>query len=109
MSVEELLTELADREIHLTVDNGHLKVRGPRGSLTTELRDKLSEHKETLLRLLSEQSAEEAVAVFSRDHPRPGRAIRAVSVDRYSAGVLDRGPRRDGTRGDQHSFLYRGR
>jgi hypothetical protein len=49
----EVLTELRDRGVELTVVDGELRYRAPRGVLTPELRDALARHKAELLALLA--------------------------------------------------------
>ena len=57
MMVTELLTELAEVGVQLSVEDGRLKVRSPKGALTPDLKGRLGEHKDEILRLLGEEAA----------------------------------------------------
>jgi len=82
----EVLTELRHRGVELTVANGELRYRAPRGVLTPELRATLSAHKTELVAMLSEPAEPrwldlvDCLALLDTMHAE----IRAV----YEAGAL---------------------
>ena len=49
MSVDQLLTALANRQITLTLEGGRLKYRAPAGALTPDLREAISRHRQTII------------------------------------------------------------
>src|SRR5690242_4966345 len=55
MKAEQLLKELIDKQVILTINNGKLNCKAPIGILTNELRQQISNHKEALLILLSQE------------------------------------------------------
>jgi len=59
MNLAGLLSELAASNIELHVENGKLHYKAPEGALTTELRQRISTHKEELLAHVTGQIQEE--------------------------------------------------
>lgn len=57
MNVTELLAELSQRNVKLSVDSGQLNIRAPKGVLTKELRDSLTESKAEILAFLQAANA----------------------------------------------------
>lgn len=55
MNTSELLEKLTQQGVHLSVDNGNLSVRSPKGAVTPELRAELAMHKAEILELLREK------------------------------------------------------
>jgi pyochelin synthetase len=56
MTIENLLSELYERQIVLSLDGEHLGVRAPKGAMTEDLRLSISVHKEDLLALMRSQA-----------------------------------------------------
>jgi epothilone synthetase B len=68
-TVTELIASLSERGIELSADGDHLRVRAPKGVITTELRDELARHKDELLRRLATRvEVESALPLIT---PRP--------------------------------------
>ncbi|OLT61096.1 non-ribosomal peptide synthetase [Moorena bouillonii] len=57
MMLQELLTELTDRRIHLSVEGEQLRIRAPKGSLSPQLREVLKERKDELVGWLNQVNA----------------------------------------------------
>jgi thioesterase domain-containing protein/NRPS condensation-like uncharacterized protein/acyl carrier protein len=57
MNVTELLAELSQRNVKLSVDSGQLNIRAPKGVLTKELRESLTESKAEILAFLQKANA----------------------------------------------------
>ena len=53
MSFDQLLTKLADRQITLTLEGGRLMYRAPTGVLTPDLREAISQHRQTIIARLT--------------------------------------------------------
>jgi amino acid adenylation domain-containing protein/non-ribosomal peptide synthase protein (TIGR01720 family) len=73
-SLERLLVDLAERGLTLALDGSEVRVRGPRGALTSELAELLRARKAEVVSLLRERSRDEraaAIAPISRDRPLP--------------------------------------
>ena len=66
MNAGELLDLLRANAIGIVSDDGTLRLKAPRGFLTTELRDALAEHKPELIRLLTEPGARTAPGSIPR-------------------------------------------
>ena len=56
MNAFDILLELQELDIRLTVEDGKLRVNAPRGVITAELKTRLSQHKAELLALVSEST-----------------------------------------------------
>ncbi|MEO0377715.1 MAG: condensation domain-containing protein, partial [Cyanobacteria bacterium P01_A01_bin.17] len=76
MSLEQLLSDLSQRGIKISVQDDKLRVRAPKGRVTPELRAALHHSKPELLNLLSQQrtvaspaKAANAIPLLSRDAP----------------------------------------
>ncbi len=52
-NIEQLLASLRHHDVKLWVENDKLRLSAPRGTLTDDLREELSRHKEEILRFLS--------------------------------------------------------
>ena len=52
-SAIHILTGLAESQIHLYLENGELKAKAPRGSITVEIRKTISENKAALIDYLA--------------------------------------------------------
>ena len=63
MTTDELLTELSQRRIGLSVDSGKLRFRAPAGSLTPELRGAIAGHRTEIIRRLQAGQDSTATAV----------------------------------------------
>jgi amino acid adenylation domain-containing protein len=81
--LEEFLTALAARDIHLWVEAGtRLRYRGPKGALTPELGEELRQRKDAILALLAASAAPEPI-------PRlPAAATYALSQAQWRLWVL---------------------
>ncbi|PSB01284.1 condensation domain-containing protein [Merismopedia glauca] len=75
MNVNELLAELSQRNVKLSVDSdsGQLNIRAPKGVLTKELRDSLTESKAEILAFLqtAKTSATPQLVPIERSHSLP--------------------------------------
>lgn len=73
MTLDELVTELRQREIHLYLQEGSLRYRGPTGALTPELRSALQAVKEEITARLVHAQGQSAPAIepLSRSGPTP--------------------------------------
>ena len=76
MSLEQLLSELSQRGIKLSVEDGQLRIRAPKGTLTPELRSALQQSKASLLELLSQTKLSSgkttaAITPISPNQPLP--------------------------------------
>lgn len=54
ISINELLTELSQRQITLRLDNGQLSIRAPQGALTQELKQIIAEKKADIISILKQ-------------------------------------------------------
>ncbi len=72
MTTVELLANLQRAEIHLWVEDGNLRVRGPRAKLTSELREELARRKDEILSLLADRQSPRTTAPLERRAPRRG-------------------------------------
>ena len=71
-TVEELLSELAQKKIVLYTEGEALKVNAPKGAMTAELAASIKQHKQELVRFLARAGEkEEVIAVVSRDQDIP--------------------------------------
>lgn len=61
MKLDELISELSSARISLSLDGGQLKVRAPKGALTSELKQRLAESKAALVGLLSRDDPDSLV------------------------------------------------
>ena len=67
MSAQELLAELAARDIHLSVEDGNrLKYRAPKGAVTPELAAQLKAKKEALIALLRRDPPAHSLFLMTR-------------------------------------------
>src|SRR5271166_733940 len=73
MILAHLLADLEQKGIRLWVDDGRLSIRAPKGALTPELRDRLSEHKSEILTLLSRVDHADPSAPLPEVVPDPSR------------------------------------
>lgn len=73
MTLDELVTELRQREIHLYLQGGRLRYRGPTGALTPTLRSALQAAREELISRLGGTECRNAsgIAPASRSGPLP--------------------------------------
>ncbi len=71
MTTLDLLNELHKRTIHLRCVGDELKVRGPKGALTPELRAALVEHKPVLLALLTAEERLRSMEAREADQVQP--------------------------------------
>lgn len=55
MTINNLLNDLASSGIHLRIESGKLKADAPKGMMTPELRQALVNHKDELMRLLTDE------------------------------------------------------
>ncbi|MCG8424974.1 MAG: amino acid adenylation domain-containing protein [Proteobacteria bacterium] len=69
MSVTQLLNQLAEIGVKLSIEGGRLKVRSPKGALTRTLRDQLASHRDEVLRLLSQETGSQTLAQLPRITP----------------------------------------
>lgn len=72
MTTVEFLADLQRREIHVWVEDGSLRCRGPRALLTGELREQLAGRKDEILALLADRQSPKATALLERRAPRVG-------------------------------------
>lgn len=56
MKVAQLLAELSEQGVQLRADGDHLRIRAPKGVMTTEMRDLLVKHKAELVLLLRQHT-----------------------------------------------------
>lgn len=78
MTARALLADLADRDIRLSVAGDKLRINAPRGALTAELRQTLSEHKPELLEMLRQRTPGQYLASLSlrfAGHPNHHAAL----------------------------------
>ena len=82
MTLDQLLTDLAQNQINLFVDGGQLRYRAPAGALRADLREGISEHRIAIIEHLlskapSQQQPPECIACNRRDWvdepPKDGR------------------------------------
>jgi FkbH-like protein len=76
MNINELLGELANRGVKLWLDGDRLSIRAPKGVLTPGDRQKLAQHKQQIISLLSQhgqssKSTDIPLVPVSRDNPFP--------------------------------------
>ena len=81
--IDELVATLKARNIRLTSTDGKLVVDAPRGSLTPELREELTAHRDQLIQLVT------TPAVSIPVHPRTGQGF-ALSHAQARLWLLDR-------------------
>src|SRR3954452_14770165 len=76
MNASALLADLRRRGIQLSVAGERLSVDAPKGSVTPDLRNELTEHKSDLIRLLTEDDYEVAWrAAFMRPQVPPRGSV----------------------------------
>ncbi|MDJ0793309.1 MAG: amino acid adenylation domain-containing protein [Woeseiaceae bacterium] len=81
MTITQLLRSLRDVGIELTVDGGRLKCMAPKGAMTKELADKIREHKQALIDLLTQSSTSLAGRDESREiEPSPAGSRLALTT-----------------------------
>jgi hypothetical protein len=70
MSVASVLQLVAGARARVSIENGHLRLKGPREALTADLRREVSEHKAELLALLSapDRAVRERIRVLADEH-----------------------------------------
>ncbi len=81
MTAQAFLADLAARDIRLSMVNNRLRVNAPRGTLTAELHQTLSDHKAELLKALRQRTPGQYLADLSlhfADHPD-----HHVALDRF--------------------------
>jgi len=66
MSAVELLTELQRRGVQVTAEGDRLKIKGPRGAVSPELRQRLAASKPAMLAVLKVSSDSEMMALCRR-------------------------------------------
>ena len=99
MTLDEVLAYVSKRGGEVWVDGQHVRMRGPKGLLTPELRDSLLEHKEELVSSWSKINVTEttfppALTSVPRDKPLPlegwqrCRAPKAQPVERDAQHVI---------------------
>lgn len=69
MNVDSLLLDLSSRGVKISVEGEQLRLRAPKGVLTPDLQELLSEHKAEILRLLSGDGVAATLERVSRDQP----------------------------------------
>ncbi len=70
MNPNDLLVELANQGVKMWAEEGQLRLRAPKGVLTSELRQQLSDHKSAILQILSGEEAETVpLEPVPRDQP----------------------------------------
>lgn len=86
MSVATVLQHVAGARARVSIENGHLRLRGPRDAITPDLKREVSEHKAELLALLSvpDRAVRDrlrAIADHSRGTVNPNVIERLTSTD----------------------------
>ncbi|MFN7962873.1 MAG: amino acid adenylation domain-containing protein [Thermoanaerobaculia bacterium] len=71
MSASQLLAELSERGIEVWVEEDRLRVRARSGSVSEELKDRLSEHREELLALLAQSHRDATGSLHLEIEPDP--------------------------------------
>ena len=74
MTLDDLLVDLAQRGIKLGVEGGRLRVRGPKGALTPDLRQQVTSRKEQIIALLDQRATAQSASgaapkAISREKP----------------------------------------
>lgn len=88
MSVATVLQHVAGARARVTIEGGHIRLRGPREALTPDLRREVTEHKAELLALLTSEDRavrERLKAIAGADNYR---TINPGVVDRLSVDDL---------------------
>lgn len=95
MTAEELLNDLVQRDVAVTVDGERLRIDAPRGVLTEELRRSLSEHKLEIVELIQrrppapdEDPAEQPVKVERIATMTLGEFAQAGLIARVRSNIL---------------------
>lgn len=93
MMLMMLLTELARLEVHLSVESDGLHVQAPRGALTDELRQAMTEHKAALLHYAADTAVETIDGLGSLSGNRQEQDVTFVAQERkerlrYKVGVV---------------------
>lgn len=71
MSLQELLNELAQKNVQLSIDGDNLKIRAAKNSLSEQNRLKIAEYKEEIIKLFKQASQEQEIKAVSRKQPLP--------------------------------------
>ena len=84
MSAEQLLSDLEEHDVTVSVRGERLRIEAPRGVITEELRCALSRHKPEILRLLREK-----VKAPTSPTPVDEEQVEAMTLDAFaSAGLV---------------------
>ncbi|MGK7875912.1 MAG: hypothetical protein AB4426_22220 [Xenococcaceae cyanobacterium] len=71
MNLNQLIAELSENGMQLWTEKNQLRIRAPKGVLTPELRNSLTEYKEELIKLLNQSNSQVTQPSSGTIQPNP--------------------------------------